>query len=100
MDNQAVYVIARWKVKPAHLATVLEVLQQLTVQSRAEQGNRLYQAHQLADDPNGIVLYEIYQNEEAALMHRNSAHFQQLALNTIVPLLEEREVLRAKLLDF
>lgn len=99
MDNRAVYVFARWKVKPGHLTTVLKALQQLATQSRAEQGNHLYKAHQLEDDPDVILLYEVYHNDEAALAHRNSTHFQQLALNTIVPLLEEREVMRAQSLD-
>ena len=99
MDNQAVYVIARWKVKAGTLPTVLEALQQLAEQSRAEEGNQLYRAHQLAENPDVILLYEIYRDEQAAQAHRESAHFQQFALGTIVPLLEEREVMRGRLLD-
>lgn len=100
MDNQAVYVIARWKVKAGNLPTVLEALKKLAEQSRAEEGNELYRAHQLADDDHIILLYEIYKSEQAAQAHRDSHHFRDLALGTIVPLLEERQVMRVKPFDF
>lgn len=99
MDKQPVYVIARWKVKAGHLTTVLEALKKLAEQSRAEQGNELYRAHQLTENPNVILLYEIYKSEQSVQAHRESKHFQELALGTIVPLLEEREVMRVDLLD-
>lgn len=100
MSNQAVYVIARWKVKAGNLPAVLEALKKLAEQSRAEEGNELYRTHQLADDDHVILLYEIYKNEQAAQAHRDSAHFQALALGTIIPLLEERHVMRVKPFDF
>jgi (4S)-4-hydroxy-5-phosphonooxypentane-2,3-dione isomerase len=100
MSNQSVYVIARWKVKAGNLPTVLDALKILSAQSRAEEGNELYHAHQLADDDHVILLYEIYKSEKAAQAHRDSRHFQDLALGTIVPLLEERQVMRVKPFEF
>ncbi|MBX2956043.1 MAG: antibiotic biosynthesis monooxygenase [Cyclobacteriaceae bacterium] len=100
MDNQTVYVIARWKVKAGNLPVVLEALKKLAEQTRAEEGNELYRAHQLADDDHVILLYEIYKDAQAAQAHRDSTHFQALALGTIVPLLEERQVMRVKPFDF
>ncbi len=86
--------IARWKVQPQHLQKVLDTLHELACISRREPGNVTYNTHCAADDPNTIWLYEIYQDELAVQTHRESAHFRELALDTIVPLLAEREVIR------
>lgn len=93
MDNQAVYVIARWKVARGNLPVVLNTVKKLSELSRSEEGNRIYQAHQLIEDEHVILLYEVYKDAQAAQAHRESVHFKDLVLGIIVPLLEERQVM-------
>ncbi|MGB0522595.1 MAG: putative quinol monooxygenase [Flammeovirgaceae bacterium] len=92
MDTEQLVIVAHWKVKPQHLETVLEFLEELVTKSRAESGNLLYQAHQSITDPNVINLYEVYQNQTAIEVHKNATHFQELVVEKIVPLLEDRSV--------
>lgn len=85
-------ILARYKVPAANLDKVKALLLQLQSLSLQEEGCLVYQPHQPVDDAGTIVLYEVYKNEAAVQAHRNSDHFQQLALGQIVPLLESREV--------
>lgn len=71
---------------------VNQALEQLTEHSRAEPGCLYYQPHVSASQPNLLYLYEVYASPEAAAAHQQSDYFQQLALETIVPLLSSREV--------
>lgn len=96
MEHQPVYVIAKWKVNPQHLPTVLIALGELSRQSKAEPGNLQYNVYQSEEDQHIIMLHEVYRDEQAAHAHRQSRHFQDLALGTIVPLLAEREVIRLR----
>ena len=48
--------------------------------------------HRAKDDPNDILLYEIYKSEAAFNTHRETEHFKTLVLGEAVPLLAFREV--------
>jgi quinol monooxygenase YgiN len=96
MSTTPVYVFAKWQVKEGKLATVLSFLKQAAQKSRGEKGNLFYHLHQSTSDANTILLYEGYTNEAAAAAHRNSNHFQEIIIKSIVPLLESREVITMK----
>lgn len=98
MNQQAIYVFAKWRVQEGQLANVLSLLADVTKESVKEEGNLLYQAHQSTTDANIILLYEGYANEAAVETHRNSDHFQKLVVGKIVPLLADREVVLTKAL--
>jgi quinol monooxygenase YgiN len=51
------------------------------------------------DDPDHFVLYEHYRHEEALRSHRESAHFQRLVGQTVIPILSKREWELFTLLD-
>ena len=85
-------VIARYTLAPGNEDEVLALLPQLAAASRAEPGNLAYEIHRSVDDPRRVVLLERYADREAFAAHRESAHFQELALGRIVPLLENRTV--------
>lgn len=99
MSAIPVYVFAKWQVKEGNLATVLSLLEQTAQKSREEKGNLLYKVHQSASDTNTILMYEGYVDEAAAEYHRNADHFQKIVINSIVPLLDNREVIMTRLLS-
>ncbi|HEX2974833.1 MAG TPA: antibiotic biosynthesis monooxygenase [Bacteroidales bacterium] len=44
-------------------------------ESVREPGNLRFDFIQLADDPTQFMLYEAYESEEAALMHKHTRHY-------------------------
>ena len=96
MSITPVYVFAKWQVKEGQLATVLSFLRQAAQKSRSETGNLFYHLHQSTSDDNTILIYEGYTNEAAAAAHRNADHYQEIIVKSIIPLLENREVIVMK----
>lgn len=96
MNTQNINVFARWKVKPGQLETVLPLIHSLVAESRKEPGNIEYTVCEALTDPYSFHLFERYTDMAAIEAHKASAHFQQIALAKIVPLLEEREVFITK----
>lgn len=96
MHTEPIYVFAKWQVKVEHLSTVLSLLKEVVEKSRAEKGNLFYKLHQNTSAENILVLFEGYVSEAAVEEHRNTRHFQEIVLQSIVPLLENREVIVTK----
>lgn len=93
MENQDhVHVFATWKVKQGEIDKVLDLLKTVREESLREAGNLFYKIHQNKTDSNTLILFEGYTNEAAVEAHRNAAHFQDLVIGKIVPLLEKREI--------
>jgi len=95
MNQQPVFIFAKWQVQQNQLNTVLNLLTQVSKKSIEEDGNLFYQIHQSTSEENTLMLYEAYKDESALSDHRNSEHFKQIVLTQIVPLLENREVVVA-----
>ncbi|MFE5736530.1 putative quinol monooxygenase [Streptomyces celluloflavus] len=87
-------VIARYRTLPGREEEVLTLLDAMARASSQEPGCRRYRVHQGTEDPRAIVLYEEYGAEADFTAHCASAHFQDLVIGRIVPLLEQRDVLR------
>jgi quinol monooxygenase YgiN len=85
-------VIARYTIAAGNEAAVLELLPQLAQASEAEPGNVSFVAYRQLGDERELVLLERYASRDAFAAHRESAHFKELALGRIVPLLERRVV--------
>jgi quinol monooxygenase YgiN len=85
-------VIARYTLAPGNEDEVLALLPQLAAATREEPGNLGFEIYRGTEDPNAVILLERYASREAFAAHRESAHFKELVLNTIVPLLESRVV--------
>jgi quinol monooxygenase YgiN len=47
---------------------------------------------QAKDNPDFLLLYEQYVDQTAVDAHRTTTHFQTYILDTIIPMLEKREV--------
>ncbi|MFF4648590.1 putative quinol monooxygenase [Streptomyces sp. NPDC001380] len=88
-----VVVIARWTPSPEGRAQVDAALPGLVGASLAEPGCLGYRAYRPDGDADGdIVLVERYADRDALEAHRTSAHFREIAVERIVPLLADREV--------
>ncbi|MCX8523443.1 antibiotic biosynthesis monooxygenase [Chryseobacterium formosus] len=93
MNEQAIYVYAKWQVKEGKLDAVLQIMKEAAQKSSEEKGNLFYKIHQSKTDENTLILFEGYENESAVEIHRNSEHYQNLVVKQIIPLLENREVI-------
>src|ERR1044071_6954402 len=91
MKKQTIHVFAKWQVKEGQLDAVLSLLPELAKESSAETGNLFYFVHQHQSEPNTLLLFEGYRDEAALNAHRNSAHFQAIVTDRIIPLLAGRE---------
>nr|BFD86625.1 antibiotic biosynthesis monooxygenase [Streptomyces sp. Xyl84] len=87
-------VIARYRSLPGRQDTVLSLLDRAAAASRREPGCLGYRVHQGTEDPRALALYEEYATEADFTAHCATAHFQDIVLAQVVPLLESREVLR------
>ncbi|MDQ0594101.1 autoinducer 2-degrading protein [Chryseobacterium ginsenosidimutans] len=93
MDQNTVFVHAKWQVKEGKLDTVLQLMKEVGERSTQEEGNLFYKLHQSQESQNMIILYEGYINADALETHRNSEHFKNIVLEQVVQLLENREVI-------
>lgn len=98
MDQNNVFVHAKWQVKEGKLDAVLQLMKEAGEKSTQEEGNLFYKLHKSQEDQNTIVLYEGYVDADAVETHRNSEHFKNIVLEQVVPLLENREVILMNLL--
>ncbi len=90
--DPTVTVVARWQVLPGRVDEVLALVEGLRQQSLAEPGCVGYEAFRSMVRPDEILLLERYGSSAAIEAHRASAHFQDLVLGQIVPLLASRQV--------
>jgi quinol monooxygenase YgiN len=99
MATTPVHVFAKWKVKAGNMPVVLQLLKELHIASIKEKGNLFYRAHQSITDANTLILFEGYVDAASQQAHIHSEHFKKLAIEQIIPLLEEREFVLATPLE-
>jgi quinol monooxygenase YgiN len=88
----AYVVAAHWRAKDGAEDRLAEIIEELTPLSRAEPGNRYYQAQRSVEDSRHFFLYEIYADEAAYQAHMATEHFTRLAKEEAIPnLLAARE---------
>jgi quinol monooxygenase YgiN len=84
--------IARYIVPEQNRERVLTLLREVARRSREEPGNLSFDIFENVDDPTRVVLLERYLSRDAFAAHRETAHFHELVLGQVVPLLSERSV--------
>jgi quinol monooxygenase YgiN len=85
-------VIARHTMRPGTEAEVLPLVAELVTAARTEPGNLAFDAYRSVDEPRSYVLLERYVSRDAFADHRATAHFKDIVLDRLVPLLESRTV--------
>ena len=92
-QNFIICVAAHFKAQPGQEETVRRLLVQAAAAVRAhEPDNLVYTAHQDPKEPTQFFIYEQYAGQTALEAHRDSAHYQDLVVKQIGPLLAERAV--------
>lgn len=85
-------VIARYRLAEGGRPEVIELLGKLAAATRGEPGNVSFVTYQSVEDDRDVVLLERYASREAFAAHRETAHFQELVLDQIVPRLVSRTI--------
>jgi (4S)-4-hydroxy-5-phosphonooxypentane-2,3-dione isomerase len=62
-------------VKPEYINDFIQATTENHLNSVKEPGNLRFDFLCDANDPNKFVLYEAYESEEAAIAHKNTAHY-------------------------
>lgn len=82
----------RMKFRSDDRHRVAELLTALAEASRKEPGCVTYVPHTVDGEPDVVVVYEQYQDQNAVDAHRGSAHFRQFAVGGLYQLMLERQV--------
>jgi quinol monooxygenase YgiN len=90
--SENVVVVARWKARKETLGDVLRLAAELRRRSLEEPGCLGYEVFHHVDDPSALLIHERYAGGDALEAHKNSAHYRELAVERIIPLLEDRQV--------
>ncbi|HEX8427640.1 putative quinol monooxygenase [Hymenobacter sp.] len=86
-------VTAEWRAQAGQEKTVAQLLLKIVAAvEQHEPGNLQYTAHQDPVEPGHFFLYEQYINKAAFEAHRKTAHYEEIVISQIVPLLSERKV--------
>jgi quinol monooxygenase YgiN len=84
--------IAKYFVKPGRADEVIAALERMAPLVKAhEPGCRMYQVSRATEQPDLLLLYELYADAAALEAHRTTPHFKEIIEGTIVPLLDKRE---------
>ncbi len=83
--------VVRFTFIPEDRAEVADILRLLTAASRLEVGCVSYIPHHVEGDPDTIVLYEQYRDEDALTAHRASAHFKKYAVEGLFQKMKNRD---------
>lgn len=81
--------IVRFKFAPEDRAEIAEVLRTLAKESRCEPGCISYIPHQAEDDPDTVIIYEQYRDENALAAHRETGHFKEYAVGGLFQKMKE-----------
>jgi len=84
--------LVRLKFAPEDRAQMAETVRQLADESRREEGCITYIPHQQQDNPDTVVIYEQYRDEQALAAHRESEHFKKYAVSGLYQKMLERTV--------
>ena len=72
-----------WRAHESSEAEVARLFTRLQKASREEPGCLMYIVHRHKTDHRRFFIYEQYQDEAALEAHRNSEHFQQIAVGQL-----------------
>ena len=89
----------RMRFKPEDREDIQRALRELTAASRKESGCVSYIPHVLEDDPDTVLIYEQYADQEARDAHGASEHFRKYAVGCLYQRMLERHVENLKALS-
>lgn len=85
-------------VKPEHINDFIDATRENHLNSVREDGNFRFDILQDSNDPCKFILYEVYESEDAAAVHKQTAHYLKWR-DAVAPwMAKPREGVRHKLL--
>lgn len=85
-------------VKPEFVEAFIEATRENHAQSVLEKGNLRFDVIQDAADPSRFILYEAYENEQAVIAHKETAHYLAWRDAVATWMAKPREGIKHKLL--
>lgn len=82
--------VIRLKFAPEDRAEIAEMLRNLAEASRREPGCVGFFPHQVQEDPDTVLIYERYRDDEAMAAHRDSAHYKKYVVGGLYQKMRER----------
>lgn len=80
----------RMTFAPEDRHEIAEILRALATASRQEPGCVTYIPHCVQGDPDTVLIYEQYRDDDAAEAHRHSEHFKRYAVGGLYQKMRER----------
>jgi quinol monooxygenase YgiN len=80
----------RMTFSPEDRAEIAEILRALTLASRQEPGCANYVPHTVHGDPDTVVIYEQYADQQALEAHQGSEHFKRYAVGGLYQKMRDR----------
>lgn len=71
-----IFICVKWKVKPEYADRWVELTEDFTQATRAEEGNLFFEWSRSVEDPHQYVLIEAFK-DDAAEAHVSAEHFKQ-----------------------
>jgi len=71
-----IYLTAIIKAKEEYRTEVLQLLQDMVVETRKETANELYTLHQGIENKNQFIFYEIWTNQEGLDLHNQQSYIK------------------------
>jgi quinol monooxygenase YgiN len=84
--------VVRFKFAPEDRDEMAAAVRLLAAESRREPGCVSYVPHQAEADPDTIVIYEQYRDEDAFAAHRESPHFKKYGVGGLFQKMKERSM--------
>ena len=91
-------VIARYRAEPEHADIVREALLAMKERTPGEPANLLYIVHEDPQEKGTFTLYEQYADRAGFDAHKQTPHFTEHILGTVLPRLADRTVSFAEVL--
>lgn len=84
--------VVHFRFAPEDRTEVAAILALLATESRREPGCLAYIPHQVQEDPDTILIYEQYRDQQALEAHRESEHFKKYAIGGIFQKMKDRQL--------
>ncbi|MFY7937480.1 MAG: putative quinol monooxygenase [Flavobacterium sp.] len=89
---ETVKLLAKYKIKEGKAAEFAILFEQIAKHTAKESGNLVYRSFFDNSNESIFFIYEEYENLKALETHKNSSYFKEIVIESIVPILESREV--------
>ena len=84
-------VVAQWEAKEGQADRVADILSRFLPEAQSEPGAKLFLISRARENPAQFMFYELFRDEAAFKVHRESAHFKTYIAGEALPLLAKRE---------